>query len=136
MAEEGRGVSLAILGIVAVIAVVGLVLLFKGGTGGFVQGYGSPKIYPGHVVQGDTGPGFQYEGEGAYVTEQKGTCLSNEVFIFGREQDYDPNQCRPGEMRIEVYQRSRKFFGAPDQTYSVDGVCCPQPYTSYPELEE
>jgi hypothetical protein len=33
MAEEGKGVAMAILGIVAVIAVVGLVLLFTGATG-------------------------------------------------------------------------------------------------------
>ena len=32
MAEEGKGVALAILGVVAVIAVVGLVLLFTGAT--------------------------------------------------------------------------------------------------------
>jgi len=44
MAEEGKGVALAILGIVAVIAVVGLVLLFTGATGKFVEP-GLPKIY-------------------------------------------------------------------------------------------
>jgi hypothetical protein len=33
MAEEGKGIALVILGIVAVIAVVGLVLLFKSATG-------------------------------------------------------------------------------------------------------
>jgi hypothetical protein len=46
MAEEGKGVALAILGIVAVIAVVGLVLLFKGATGKFVQP-GIAKVYGG-----------------------------------------------------------------------------------------
>lgn len=34
MAEEGKGVALAILGIVALIAVVGLILLFKSGATG------------------------------------------------------------------------------------------------------
>lgn len=43
MAEEGKGVALAILGIVAVIAVVGLVLLFKGGAGKVSYG-GGPFI--------------------------------------------------------------------------------------------
>jgi hypothetical protein len=33
MADENKGVAFAILGIVAVIAVVGLVLLFKGAAG-------------------------------------------------------------------------------------------------------
>ena len=36
--EEGKGVALAILGIVAVIAVVGLVLLFSGATGKGIYG--------------------------------------------------------------------------------------------------
>jgi hypothetical protein len=46
MAEEGRGVALAILGIVAVIAVVGLVLLFTGATGKFSGGgINDPKLY-------------------------------------------------------------------------------------------
>lgn len=36
MADEGKGIALAILGIVAVIAVVGLVLLFTGATGKYV----------------------------------------------------------------------------------------------------
>ena len=34
MTEQGKGVALAILGVVAIIAVVGLVLLFKGGPTG------------------------------------------------------------------------------------------------------
>jgi len=37
---ENKGIALAILGIVAVIAVVGLVLLFKGGTGNVSYGPG------------------------------------------------------------------------------------------------
>jgi hypothetical protein len=41
---ENKGVSLAILGIVAVIAVVGLVLLFTGTSGKFVEP-GLPKVY-------------------------------------------------------------------------------------------
>jgi hypothetical protein len=46
MAEEGKGVALAILGVVAVIAVVGLVLLFTGTTGGWsMGGPGNAKLY-------------------------------------------------------------------------------------------
>jgi len=132
MAEEGRGVALAILGIVAVIAVVGLVMLFKGTAGQVSQGMlGAAKVYPGHVVAGDTGQGFNYLGEGAYVTEQKGDCLSNEFWT----QNPLANNCRPGQMRIEVYQRSRKFFGAPDQTEAVDGYCCLQPNIRAPYAE-
>ncbi len=129
MAEEGRGVALAILGIVAVIAVVGLVLLFSGGTGNVVPP--GAKLYPGKVLAGETGPGFQSYGEGAYVTEQKGNCLSGEMWVQGSH--YDPQTCRESEMRVEVYQRNRKFFGAPDQTYVTKGYCCPQPSMSYPD---
>ncbi len=45
MAEEGKGVALAILGIVAVIAVVGLIMLFTGATGKFAAG--GDKLYGG-----------------------------------------------------------------------------------------
>jgi len=45
MAEEGKGVALAILGVVAVIAVVGLVLLFAGATGKVSAPY--QKLYGG-----------------------------------------------------------------------------------------
>src|SRR5574341_2523136 len=95
MAEEGKGVAMAILGIVAVIAVVGLVLLFKGGTGGFVGGYGDPKIYPGKVVQGETGPGFDYLGEGAYGTSTD--CLSNE---FWSQNELAQGHCREGQQSV------------------------------------
>ena len=48
MAEEGKGIAFAILGIVAVIAVVGLVLLFKGATGKAINyAYGVDKVYGG-----------------------------------------------------------------------------------------
>jgi hypothetical protein len=134
MAEEGKGIALAILGIVAVIAVVGLVMLFKGGTGGFVGGYGSPKVYPGHVVQGDTGPGFQYAGEGAYVGQQQGDCLSNEFFIEDRPYGVGEN-CRPGVLRIYTYQNNRKFFGAPNPQSVVDGWCCLKPNDRVPTGE-
>jgi hypothetical protein len=60
MAEEGKGVALAILGIVAVIAVVGLVLLFKGASG---QG-----VYGGAMRQGESEIRPYGEHPGRYVT--------------------------------------------------------------------
>ncbi|MEM4242425.1 MAG: hypothetical protein QXM31_00820 [Candidatus Woesearchaeota archaeon] len=136
MAEEGKGVALAILGIVAVIAVVGLILLFTGATGDYAA-FGVPKLYPGKVVKGEIGQGFPYLGEGEYVAEQKGDCLSTEVFVqrggpIGAS--YDPNTCRPGAVRVEIYHRNGKFFGAPDQTVVVNGYCCTIPgYQPYEE---
>ena len=45
---EGKGLSLTILGIVAVVAILGLVLLFKTATsGGVVIPYGADKVYGG-----------------------------------------------------------------------------------------
>jgi hypothetical protein len=132
--EEGKGASLAILGIVAVIAVVGLVLLFTGATG-LMTNLGLPKIYPGKVVQGETGQGFNYLGGGEYVAEQKGTCTSAEMFVQGggsTMQGYDPANCRPGEQRVEIYHRDSKFFGAPDQTVVTNGWCCLLPSNKVP----
>lgn len=63
MAEEGKGVAMAILGIVAVIAVVGLVLLFTGATGKWVAGGpGNPNLYTRQSVIDYYSP----EGESPY----------------------------------------------------------------------
>lgn len=122
MAE--RSIALAILGIVAVIAVVGLVLLFTGALTGKYVLPGIAKVYPGKVVSGETGVGFDYLGEGAYAYEQKGNCFDYEFFTQSSQGSL---HCRAGEARVEVYQRHRKFAGAPDQTYVVDGYCCTNP---------
>lgn len=71
MAEEGKGLTLIILGIVAVIAVVGLVLLFSkaGATGGYVMGSSFVQFEPkeacariGCMLKG-------VEGAGGYATQ-------------------------------------------------------------------
>jgi hypothetical protein len=51
MAEEGKGLAMAILGIVAVIAVVGLVLLFKGATGKYVMGSEYAQFNPNEACE-------------------------------------------------------------------------------------
>jgi len=51
MAEEGKGLAMVILGIVAVIAVVGLVLLFKGATGKYVMGSEYAQFNPYEVCE-------------------------------------------------------------------------------------
>jgi hypothetical protein len=136
--EEGKGVSLAILGIVAVIAVVGLVLLFTGATGEYAA-FGLPKVYPGKVVLGETGQGFPYLGGGEYVAEQQGSCTTSEMFVQTggtTGMSYDPNTCRPGAQRIEIYHRNNKFFGAPDQVVIVDGFCCTLPTNNLQSFNE
>ncbi len=84
MAEEGRGVALAILGIVAVIAVVGLVLLFTGATGKFSGGaVGLSKIYTRQSeVAVAAGPanlenpyyGYDYETYGGITQSREATA--------------------------------------------------------------
>jgi hypothetical protein len=83
MAEEGKGVALAILGIVAVIAVVGLILLFTGATGnasmGISKTYGGVNRYEDfpYLVDRTTGgmastagnPDAIYYPEGFYDSE-------------------------------------------------------------------
>ncbi len=50
MAEQ-KGLSLTILGIVAVVAILGLVLLFKTAvTGGYASSYGANKLYGGGIA--------------------------------------------------------------------------------------
>lgn len=63
MAEEGKGIAMAILGIVAVIAVVGLVLLFTGATGKFSASF--PKVYGG-VHAGEEFPYLTDRSAGGY----------------------------------------------------------------------
>jgi hypothetical protein len=84
MAEEGRGVAMAILGIVAVIAVVGLVLLFTGATGKFsAGGMDQPKLYTRQSQIGvAAGPadvenpyfGYEYETYGGVTQSREATA--------------------------------------------------------------
>jgi hypothetical protein len=79
MAEEGKGIALAILGIVAVIAVVGLVLLFTGATGKFAGGGTmDPKLYTRQsnaLVADVEDPyyGFEYETYAGESLNRQGT---------------------------------------------------------------
>lgn len=64
MAEEGKGIATAILGVVAIIAVIGLILLFKGSAGKVIAdpvqracGIISCTNGEGAVVLGETGDG-------------------------------------------------------------------------------
>lgn len=77
--SEGRGVALAILGIVALIAVVGLILLFSGKMTGRVVtteiygGYGANKLYGG----GDRSQEWAPRGSVEYPATYEGGYSSN-----------------------------------------------------------
>ena len=96
MAEEGKGVAMAILGVVAVIAVVGLVLLFSGASGKIVQGgINNPNLYtrqslydweygPANVEH----PGYAFEQETYSGKYQSRYATGKEVAAGGA---WDPS---------------------------------------------
>ncbi len=134
--SEGRGVALAILGIVALIAVVGLVLLFSGRLTAKVVAddpiYGISKVYgrsPGEQAIGSENP-----NSGSWVTGTPYTWEGQQkVVVGGAQADYrnpsdDDYVCNDGF--IKVGSRSILRYGDdtegcyPDP--SGDGsYCCP-----------
>ena len=113
MAEEGRGVALAILGVVAVIAVVGLVLLFKGaGTGGYVAPFN--KLYGGGEFRDDPEP----------LRFVKSPVPEQEVPVYySKRKGYDPqfgNPCRDIGMPTAVPTLSATAA----ETYNLAGRGC------------
>jgi hypothetical protein len=153
--SEGRGVALAILGIVALIAVVGLILLFSGKLTGNVIApdlYGSygipaPKTYGGWdrvqetsprgavVNQADTsGGGSSYPFEGSWVKGVPYTPEGIPVAVVGGSQATyrQPTRltaCPPGLTRMGVRQMqtlSDERFGQCIAGDFGDGsMCCP-----------
>jgi len=80
MADEGKGVAYAILGIVAVIAVVGLVLLFKGASGNVALQASSDlaKVYGG----GEIAHGLDQYSDGGFVRYSDGRVYAGAGYIF------------------------------------------------------
>ncbi len=151
--SDGKGVALAILGIVALIAVVGLILLFSGKLTGEVTqpatygGYGANKLYGnwdkvqeeaprGAVVAQEEykGGGVSYPYEGNYV---KGVPYTPEgipvAVVGGNEATYRVSSrlttCPPGLDRMGVRQMqtlSDSEFGLCIPGNFDDGsMCCP-----------
>ncbi len=87
---EGKGVALAILGIVAVIAVVGLIMLFKGGTGEVVVGgiYGPDKTYGGweRAQEGAPRGNVGQPNQGTWVKGVPTTWEGQKVAVVGGSQ--------------------------------------------------
>ena len=89
MAEEGKGVALAILGVVAVIAVVGLVLLFKGATGKMSEGgSGDPKVYTRQSEIGHSSGAADVENP--YYGYEYETYAGNTQSRYGTGKAYSP----------------------------------------------
>lgn len=84
---EGKGVALAILGIVAVIAVVGLVLLFSGATAKVASSsYNAMNLYGGNLNRGP-------EGETGFVRYSTNRATQGRLYSDQWSDDFrDRNQ--------------------------------------------
>ncbi|MEM4239994.1 MAG: hypothetical protein QXM31_00830 [Candidatus Woesearchaeota archaeon] len=149
---EGRGVALAILGIVALIAVVGLVLLFSGKlTGDVVQplsyGYGANKVYGGWAnaqessprgavvsTNVQTGGGSSYPYEGTWVKGVPYTPEGIPVAVVGGSQATyrQPTRyttCPPSLDRMSRLQMAtlsdEEFAQCIPGNFDDGSFCCP-----------
>jgi len=117
MAEEGKGVALAILGIVAVIAVVGLILLFKGATGKVAGTLGDAKVYGG----GEIAHGLdQYRDPEGYVRYSTPRPLEFEEGIFPERMKDSGDNPPPEVVLDQNYRRTGPI---------LDNPCPYPPYT-------
>ncbi len=118
--EEGKGVAMAILGMVAVISVVGLVLLFNGATANVVTP-GGAKVYGG----GEIAHGLdQYQDPGSYVRYSTPRPLEFEEGI-------DPARNREGAEWPDVVLDSNYRRTGPIEEYVAGGAttCHYPPYS-------
>lgn len=116
MAEEGKGVALAILGIVAVIAVVGLVLLFKGATGKVAYTTDGAKVYGGGGIAHGLDEYTDPEGFVRYSTNR---VYSGAHFIYP-ERIEDSGNGVPSPTYDQDYRRQGPVLG---------NACPFRPYT-------
>jgi hypothetical protein len=153
--SEGKGVALAILGIVALIAVVGLVLLFSGKmTGNVVApgaeiygGYGANKLYGGNYRVQESAPRGAvsypetYKGghvanpnQGTYVKGVPVTWEGQVVSVVGGSQSIyrEPTRfttCPAGLDRMGSRQMQSlsdaEFVKCVDGGFGDDSMCCP-----------
>ena len=151
--SEGRGVALAILGIVALIAVVGLILLFSGKLTGKIitqemyGGYGADKLYGGWAnaqVNSPKGPVVGQEamsGGGASNPYQGnwviGVPYTTEgipvAVIGGNEATYriesSKTACSIGLARMGAVQMrslsDEAFAGCIAGNFNDGSMCCP-----------
>jgi hypothetical protein len=134
--EEGKGVAMAILGIVAVIAVVGLVLLFTGATGNaFLSGL--PKVYGGvnagqefpYLVDRSAGgypqtagqPDAIYYPQGFYTEKPVGVELQQDAPPYGTSAS--------GTTEYTTFNRQPYYVPSGQDCWVEDGMPgfrCPQ----------
>lgn len=124
MAEEGKGVALAILGIVAVIAVVGLILLFTGATGKYVGSSVDPKLYTRESIAGVAGGAANVENPYYDYTYETYGGVSESRYATGKGDDqfssaggaWNPAQVY-GETPFDAASQPGAYAG-PDARYA------------------
>ncbi|MEM4263774.1 MAG: hypothetical protein QW666_02670 [Candidatus Woesearchaeota archaeon] len=128
MAEESRGVALAILGIVAVIAIIGLVLLFKMKATGDVYGGGliwgeggwqSEGLSTRMLYAPQTPGGYQYvtgggklgpevKTAGPYLKNYEPSFYGSEIPIYSCQMGVATGWLEPG-YTVQIAKNSRRF---------------------------
>ncbi|MBD3361900.1 hypothetical protein GF358_03865 [Candidatus Woesearchaeota archaeon] len=132
MAEESKGIALAILGVVAVIAIVGLVLLFAGAknTGEVVIPQAN-KVYGGAIE----GVALPY-GEGRAISGAGRPGEEPQVLrIPSRKRGWisipsDSTTCGPYLQKVDYGQKlvsESRGLGCSDYIPTLDGYCCEAP---------
>ena len=146
MMEEGKGVAVAILGIVAVLAVSGLVLLYTGATGNFYMS-AAPKVYGGvnagqefpYLVDRSMGgypqtagrPDAIYYPQGYYTEKPVGVALQQDAIPYGTSAS--------GANSYTSFQRQPYFVPSGQLCAAggeMPGFRCPQGTTCVANLKE
>lgn len=128
MAEESKGIALAILGVVAVIAIVGLVLLFAGAKTGDIALPSMNKVYGGAIE----GVALPY-GEGRAISgaDRPGDEPAT-LKIPSRKRGWisipsDATTCGPYLAKVDYGQKlvaESRGLGCSDYIPTLDGYCC------------
>ncbi len=145
MAEEGRGIALAILGIVAVIAVVGLVLLFTGATGKMAFP-GLAKVYGGvnygqefpYLVDRSAGGYPQTAGNPDAIYYPQGFYTEKPVGVELQQNAPPYASSASGTRSFTAYQRQPGFVPSGQDCFEADGSVgfrCPQGATCITNLK-
>lgn len=131
MAEESKGIALAILGVVAVIAIVGLVLLFAGANTGDVALPQYNKVYGGAIkgVALPYGEGRAISGAGRPGDEPQTLRIPSRKRGFISIPS-DATTCGPYLTKTDYGQKlvaESRALGCSDYIPTLDGYCCEAP---------
>ena len=90
--DEGKGVALVILGIVAIVAIIGLVMLFRGGVSGALHGTPGEDVVQSRVILPTDRPFTHQTGGGGSCTlsdDRRGFLTQARSFPPAGTNDFD-----------------------------------------------